>query len=769
MLLVRTPSPFPNESFSGYLIRVTEENGYSSLSDILSVAGASPRWKGGWKIEVEDVERALSFPSGKLQSIANYTAGQGRESATLLGQEVSSSHLAGSRPKICPECVAEMGFIEAHWDLRLMVACPKHRRRAVSSCWQCGELLNLDRPKMLQCKCGANLTEVLGEPTDDVVMELMSILSSAALKCAMPQSSSFGMPVVELSAMSLRGLTTTILCLGANSMESLGLQDTDASELIVAQAGDVLANWPEGFRALLRRLKSQRSADESVEPKKFREHFAKLYDALFKRGLPDRETEFLRRAFVEFGMDEWTDGVVDPRLARGIAVNGARFQSLGHVAKEMGVTLSTARKMARKGQLPLVVKQNGKRTQFIGVPDATLSVRRAPGASYGIREAAALLGVPVSVLNGLRQSGHFPVRYLGSQVKCFHERDLYAFNELCMAAAARSHTIEMDDDQRGRGAGVIELGRVLQTMKFGNTEGKISLVVALLEGRLTSRGSSGEWMGSILLDANELELFRREHRSAGEPNTKTFGEAAATIQCDPDAVNSLVKQQLLVVVAGYCGQRITNESIAAFCEKFIALGDIAKRHGTSSRRLAAICDEKEVELLVAMRACSGIAQNFITRESAAMVETHLLSQKTSENVANEPRVSSLDLLQQYFRELRKRGDLLPRRNGKPNKSAIAQACGVGREIFQSNSEGAKLLDLFDEEEQARTGIPFRDPVKSLREYLDDLANSNKLLPRINGQPNKHMIAEACNFNRNLFYRDADIAAALDNYDRSEPR
>ena len=226
MLLVRTPHPFPTESFPGYLIRVAEANGYDSIAHVLSVAGLSPRWRGGWKIEVDRIEQILNLPSGQLHHIANTRPALKQSKALLLGQDVSRSFLTGSKPRICPDCITEAGYIEANWDLHLMVACPKHRRDGVSECRQCGEPLSLYRPKLLECRCGASLRGHTRETVDENILELQSLLVATVQGRADKTASTSGMPVEDLSSMSLRSLTTTIARLGKYSIESCGLEDT---------------------------------------------------------------------------------------------------------------------------------------------------------------------------------------------------------------------------------------------------------------------------------------------------------------------------------------------------------------------------------------------------------------------------------------------------------------------------------------------------------------------------------------------------------------
>jgi hypothetical protein len=60
----------------------------------------------------------------KLDVIAYSAPPDNRGGLGLLGHPVLPQDLNLTHPRFCPHCVRERGFLEAHWDLALMVACP---------------------------------------------------------------------------------------------------------------------------------------------------------------------------------------------------------------------------------------------------------------------------------------------------------------------------------------------------------------------------------------------------------------------------------------------------------------------------------------------------------------------------------------------------------------------------------------------------------------------------------------------------------------------
>jgi hypothetical protein len=136
-LLVRHPAPYPTESLLGYVLRLTEKNGYPSPSAVCRLAGIKQNDLGAIGLRVERLAAIASCGVADLNQIAFALSVNGRRSSQLLGHRLVPTELSLAKPRLCPQCVAEKGFIEAHWHLELMVACPIHRCLATSECPKC--------------------------------------------------------------------------------------------------------------------------------------------------------------------------------------------------------------------------------------------------------------------------------------------------------------------------------------------------------------------------------------------------------------------------------------------------------------------------------------------------------------------------------------------------------------------------------------------------------------------------------------------------------
>lgn len=178
-MLVRTPAPYSTESNRGFLLRICEANGYSSPTYLLSMLGNSPEaMEQPKKIDLRALGRLLGAQQGALDFLSS--KGDSYSEVLLFGHRLKRfKHrmpIRSADVAFCPDCVVEQGFLDIFWELRMVVACPIHKRRLVSSCPRCKKRINWFRPGLLQCRCGASFTKERRLPASDSITQLMSVL-----------------------------------------------------------------------------------------------------------------------------------------------------------------------------------------------------------------------------------------------------------------------------------------------------------------------------------------------------------------------------------------------------------------------------------------------------------------------------------------------------------------------------------------------------------------------------------------------------------------
>ena len=618
MLLVRTPSPHPTESLLGYVLRISETNGYESQSDVLGVAGIS--WTNRRRmmdIEIGKLARVLGKQVSELSHLVYSARLPAKMEWLILGRPVVGNHLRLAKPMFCPRCVSERGFMEALWDSALVVACPRHRCGLLSACPGCGTHLGNLRKGLLTCRCGESLLNGCLPAVSDETADLMGVLASKIVGSPPPAGYASGLPVAELLKMSLRTLQVVILSLGRQQLmiECPNREHSTAS--LVDAAALALRDWPTNFYGLIRRV-GERSAKEAPYTTRFLKRHQTINGALFKKRLPPEEIRFLREAFARYGMEEWGESIVRFRQP---ALNGLpvdkKLLTRSEIAAHLGVSRMTVTKLQKNGRLSIKRYETGstsvvfaERTE-IGLPPA------GPGRSLGGRNASRYIGLPVSVLKNLRQSGVFEIRRLATPLSAYHEADLKAFSELlirrAMPPSRKGAKTAVSANKTLIGAAV-PLRDVTKHARFLSVSGSAGLIHALLDGQIKAVGMKGDSAGDLLIRLEDVRPLISASRRDAFGATRSAKEASLRLECDSTVIPNLVTAGLLKSVSDWWGNRICEKSLDEFSADYISLASIGRELAVPSRSLIRMCDQTGLPLLRVPRRNPELPQPFLARE-----------------------------------------------------------------------------------------------------------------------------------------------------------
>lgn len=189
MMLVRTPRPYTYESLPSYILRLSEENGYSGPSDVLRLIGYRTNAPNCPAIDVNKLEKLLGARKHSLTHLSHHWPGDKTSPDAkardfrFLGHKLS--FVSAYKPirtadcAVCPACVRENGYLDAFWELKLAVACPIHRTSLLSVCPHCKRNVTWTRQGLLRCKCGGSLDVPCTELSSESLLRLMTGLRAA--------------------------------------------------------------------------------------------------------------------------------------------------------------------------------------------------------------------------------------------------------------------------------------------------------------------------------------------------------------------------------------------------------------------------------------------------------------------------------------------------------------------------------------------------------------------------------------------------------------
>jgi len=614
-LLLRTPDPMPHEGIFGYVLRVSEANGYDTSWHVFRHAGYE---QGEMQTAGFDVQKLASILNKAPSLLAPHAysglthdgLSEYRLNGHPIGRGLNLAPLRLKRPAICPACVKESGFADVCWDATAFVACPAHGTHLLHCCPACSSPLRWLRPGLLTCSCGASLADAVTEPATPATIALMTILRKKIRGDAVSElnMTDGGLPTEQLLRVPL-GLLLRVLAVLKKLNKEVG-----QSRGGTWPASDAFAEWPLGFHRYLRRMANDGIAS-NVQAIGLRKKFETLFGALFKRRDRIQGIEFIREEFVRFGLDEWGGAVVDNKLLRS-EPDKQRFVSEVTLATRLGVRPITVRNWTARGFIQSKTVQAGKSLRYIADAAVVDQTPRCSEERLQARAAGKLSGLPVSVLQQLKRSGHYSSNPIANGRMGYWPDDLKALTERVIGVA-RKPTYEVDDPSFEEDR--ISLDRILALKKLGEVRSKGVFLAEVLDGRIVPSAKSGSTLGSLMFDLADVESFRIRQAVDSDRQFISAKAAGSLVGTHADVVTALVAAGHVVRSAKHING-ICRRSVENFLSQWRPLCTLANEIGTSTPALLAHAERLGIGVMKVARA-AGFETSFVTLEDIQSLRT----------------------------------------------------------------------------------------------------------------------------------------------------
>ncbi|MDO8909526.1 MAG: TniQ family protein [Pseudohongiella sp.] len=353
-LLIR-PVAHENECVVSYLIRVADANGFRNLGYMLNYAGL--QWKNNrapvfnilsGQFDINPLLGELKLPSVNSKTEPVYRA---------FIRAIDTPYLFVKFPKVCPDCINEVGYCRYEWSFLLCIVCTKHKRMLVDIQAGAGKRLSWYRKSLDKYDDGS----ALYSPRYPCIPSTIQ-LSLYLERLLMGRTAGLSMPTI-LSDLDMRESLSLIHLLAHYQARIVGGSFAPAS-MTNADLGqhyntvwNSLASWPNSFYELLGQYTDRPMSGRGIAG--LNKHFRDLYDRLCRqqgnRGIARIKAEFDRY------VDVYWPGVLDTdRISRIHIANPLRSViSKKAAAKILGCRPERIDRLIVQGELSPVVFKGG--------------------------------------------------------------------------------------------------------------------------------------------------------------------------------------------------------------------------------------------------------------------------------------------------------------------------------------------------------------------------------------------------------------------------
>lgn len=325
--LLRTGRPKHDESLTGYIIRLTEQNFYETplwVMKMAQIVEGRRTSKCAFVFELsESLEHfaeltgacptellRLTYPrSSDLNSIGRHL---------FFDQPIPRYLLRPTYPKICPECLSESNYCRRIWDLSLVTACPKHRCLLIDECPKCKKRIPPIRDQVSICSCKFDWRESSALSVREQEMNLTRHLHRLCNLQIDERKTEQPFNGNQIFSLDLQDFVTAIVFIachsqGISSHTGLHLMPKGRNNelhTLFTKSYSVFEDWPHNYYGFLNWICFRQKDIPFIRQRQkspLYMDFGKFYLDLYKT-LSANSFDFMRSAFVDYLDKNWKGG-----------------------------------------------------------------------------------------------------------------------------------------------------------------------------------------------------------------------------------------------------------------------------------------------------------------------------------------------------------------------------------------------------------------------------------------------------------------------------
>lgn len=592
--------PQPDESFTGFFIRLTELNDYDTPSWIFEAAGLNHRL----------IHMGCSFAFDKsvdLSLLAQLTGVEAHElmamtypsknksdsvfMCSMFGMAVPKYVIRLRRCRICPLCLVESLYCRRIWDLAAATVCPLHKCQLVDECPKCKQRITWVRNKVAVCNCKYDWRSCVPEQVENSELEVTKQIYKL---CGLPIDGSTadkelnGNPLLSLS------LEHFLSALFFVASQYAGITDTKGKFLapsrsnseihsLITRAFKVFENWPDNYYSFLdwRRL----NRNETRHVGGLRKDFGEYKSALYKQ-LSSVSLDFLRDSFEEYLRTRWDGGYVTNIKRLGKLPYPKKYLSRDEARIKLQADFKDIDAFIEKGKLKGVVRQQGKSRLILIDAASVEELKRKFEDRIGLNETAQLLGISLQRVHDLVAHGCLqPLR--GPTVDNYKKWKFSYRQVIDLLGSIRNMIMETAD---GTTDNALTFARVLNVFALCKGFGVGRFVQLILNREIAPCGEVQETgLKAFLFSEQLVHEYVRNQQQGTNNECFCITEAGKILGLERNVAYFLSRKGFIPTQKssnnGWSVLTVTKESMELFTSTYVILKAETKQLRTTTHRL----------------------------------------------------------------------------------------------------------------------------------------------------------------------------------------
>ena len=599
--LLRRGSPQSDESFMGYITRLTELNGYQSPNIILNLAGSN----GSSYVQVHWAY--LSSKSPVLTRLSQLTGAPADELLALTYPAVDhqdrwKKRLVCGAPipqvmirlrysKICLSCLRDSNHARKIWELAPFTACPIHNCLLIDVCPNCTRRISGIRNKVSVCECeydwrAGRSAEVVRDETK-LARQIYQLCGSLSEHGSTEVSEKISSPLPDLD------LEHCALVLHFMAQQLYGNDDRQSRYLAYAhgnaelhrlfsQAFSVFEDWPTNFYNFLDWRRTQPNVVHTKVG--VRRDFGQFEITLYKT-LTSARFDFIRTAFEKYLVTRWDGGYLPQRCHRFLEADQLEQKYVSRIkaGRLLGMDYTKIEGLIKDGKLRGIVRNSGRRKIYLVETASIRAFKLDIEQRLSFKEATRLLGIHPGSLLGLVEHGCLvPLKRPTTGDR------RWAFTRHSINDLLGQITAKVRPAGESLPADIYSFKKAAQKLRFLRVN-LGQFVRSILDGEMQPCGTSAKHgLTQFNFSSGAIAAFIQTRLASSVGGPFSIRETATMLGLSMGAAYTLIKKGLLCVQQADTKSprlKVTAASVTDFSSAYVSTRELSNRYDVAPRLL----------------------------------------------------------------------------------------------------------------------------------------------------------------------------------------